>query len=208
MRVFTEGDLDDVVSTHVSAFPGFLMTLLGPAFLREYYRLVVDSPGGLLLVAECEGRVRGFAAGSMTPAQMYRQLKERKLALLRASAIHLALRPRLWPRVMENLKVSGERSAPTLNSEAYAELASIAVSPNLRGLGVGRLLLANFIEVAAAAGAAGVELTTDARDNDSVNRLYVAAGFGLVSSFQRRGNRAMNAYRISFNKSPAHSAPN
>lgn len=208
VRGFAPADLDDVVDVHLAAFPGFLMTLLGPAFLRKYYRLVIESPGALFLVVEHEGQVRGFAAGSATPPEMYRRLTARKFGLLRAAATHLVLRPRIWPRVLENLKVSGERSVPAPATEAFAELASLAVSPILRGQGAGRLLLTRFLEAAEAAGSRGVELTTDARDNEAVNRLYVAAGFEPAGSFSRRGNRLMNAYRIAFDRAPAIRATN
>ena len=67
--------VEDVVIVHLAAFPGFFMTLLGPKFLQEYYRCVVEYHGGLVLTETDNSRTVGFVSGFIDPASFYVELK-------------------------------------------------------------------------------------------------------------------------------------
>ena len=57
IRPMQAADVDQVVAVHMEAFPGFFLTCLGPAFLREFYAAVAGDPSGLAYVHEQSGRI-------------------------------------------------------------------------------------------------------------------------------------------------------
>ncbi|MFN4034308.1 MAG: GNAT family N-acetyltransferase [Fimbriimonadales bacterium] len=195
LRPVSERDLEAIVRVHQQAFKGFLMTELGPRFLRGYYRAVLEYAQPIFLVAEREGQLLGFVAGFANPPRFYAHLRQRKLALAGAAASHLLWRPRLWRRALSSLRraenLSIESDAPHL-----AELASLAVAPNTQGRGVGKQLVQAFVSAAQQLGMREVALTTDAHDNDAVNAFYQKLGFVCTRQFWHTPQRLMNEYRL------------
>src|SRR5438045_6813397 len=86
VRPMERGDLSDVVVIHLSAFPGFFLSFLGPRFLGELYAATMRE--GLALVVTIDGRIAGFAAGTVVSESFYRRLLRRRF-------LHLA--PALAP---------------------------------------------------------------------------------------------------------------
>ncbi len=195
LRAASERDLNAVVRVHQQAFKGFLMTLLGPRFLRGYYQCVLEYALPIFLTAEHEGQIVGFVAGFVNPPRFYRQLRQRKLSLALAAASYLIWRPHLWRRALNSLRraenLSSSDDEPTL-----AELASIGVSPLAQGTGVGRQLVQEFLQQARKQGVQEVVLTTDAHNNDAVNAFYQRLGFTCTRQFYHTPERLMNEYRI------------
>lgn len=185
IRAACPDDLNAIVRVHQQAFAGFLMTLLGPRFLRGYYQCVLEYPDPIFLVAERERQIVGFVAGFVNPPRFYAQLRRRKLPLVLAAASHLVWRPRLWRRALSSL-----RRAETLSSSedepALAELASIGVAPAAQGLGAGKQLVQAFLKQAQQNGVQEVVLTTDAHNNDAVNAFYQKLGFVCTRLINRR----------------------
>jgi ribosomal protein S18 acetylase RimI-like enzyme len=187
--------LDGVVAVHQAAFPGFFMTQLGPRFLREYYRCVVDDPTGVLL-AEVDGATcLGFVAGFRDPAGFYRELRRRRVRLGFSALRGIALRP---GRIITLLANNGRaREAARLTQRpATAELSSLGITPTAAGRGIGTRLVRTFIDVMASGGADRVVLTTDAHDNEAVNRFYQRLGFVCVHTFEARRGRWLNEYEF------------
>ena len=67
IREASANDLEQIISIHMAAFPGFILTKLGPAFLLELYTGFIQDDKGTLFVAEREGQVLGFVAGTLDP---------------------------------------------------------------------------------------------------------------------------------------------
>lgn len=198
LRDARQTELDQVAEVHRQAFPGFLMTLLGPVFLREYYQAVLDYPEKVFLVAVDEqDRVVGFVAGFHDPGMFYKLLGSRRRRMMSAAVLHLAFRPRLWFRVFENMKQIGERSEASQAAGRRVELASIGVAPHVLQRGCGRALVAEFLTRCSGSRAGAVELTTDAQGNEKVNRFYQNMGFRVVKTSERSGGRRMNHYEYS-----------
>jgi ribosomal protein S18 acetylase RimI-like enzyme len=195
------GDLDGVVRVHRAAFPGFYMTLLGPRFLRLYYALVLRHAGGILLVAEGgDGGAEGFVAGFADPPGFYRLLRRNRARVALAVLPALLRSPRLVRRLATN---AGRVDDSARGGEATScELSSIGVAPGASGGGVGRALVAAFLRAAGERGAGEVFLTTDARENERVNRFYQECGFRLDRVSEPVAGRPMNV----FVASPSHSA--
>jgi len=122
---------------------GFLSTL-GQPFLALVYRAIDESPCGVLITEEREGRVLGFVAGSVGMRAIYRHLLRRPLPLLIALAPSLFMPARLR-RIFEILRY-GRRESDGARWPA-AELLSIAVAPEARGQGVADAMYGRLVEV-------------------------------------------------------------
>lgn len=199
VRDATKTDIPQIVKVHREAFPGFLMTLLGPAFLRRYYETVLDYEQRVFVVTTDEqGQLSGFAAGFLCPADFYKLLGTRKRKMMIAGALHVAIRPAVWARVIENMRQVGQRAQVDSQATTHAvELASIGVSRAVTGKGWGKALVMGFIARAREIGGQVVELTTDAEGNERVNAFYQGLGFCLVTTSSRAGGRKMNHYECS-----------
>lgn len=198
IRAAEDRDIQSIVAIHREMFPGFLMTLMGPRFLAGYYQAVLDSRVGLLFVAQDKnGKIAGFVSGFTSPADFYDFFRKRKLHLAIASLGYVVLRPALWPRILENFStVNRVADAGEDIAKNTAELSSIAVVSNIEGKGCGKMLVERFVAECSQAGISSVVLTTDAENNDRVNRFYQKIGFSKISTFERSQGRLMNAYRM------------
>jgi len=202
IKTISDSDLNEVVHIHQKAFKGFLMTLLGQKFLYEYYHLVLNYPDNISLIYETDnGQILGFATGYMNPARFYSELKKRKIKLILSALMHIALRPRLWKRILDSYRYADIHSSANNSEKDTAELASIAVDPDLQNKGVGRELLSAFINEAMTRDASKVVLTTDAEDNEHVNKFYKKAGFSIQGTFEKSKGRKMNQYVYYLNQS-------
>jgi ribosomal protein S18 acetylase RimI-like enzyme len=178
---------------HATAFPGFFLTRLGPAFLRTYYTNIVRDPEGVLLVVEKEGRVEGFVAGFANPAAFYGRMRSRRVRFGVSTLVGLVRSPALLGRVLANISSVRDRAA-SVRGPRSAELSSIAVTPALQGAGMGQALCRRFCTLMFDRGVDEVHLTTDADDNEAVNRLYRKMGFRLARTFEAPGQRRMHEY--------------
>ncbi|GIV09411.1 MAG: hypothetical protein KatS3mg019_1502 [Fimbriimonadales bacterium] len=194
----TESDLNAVVCVHQQAFQGFLMTLLGPRFLKRYYLCVLEYRQPIFHVVEYDGKVVGFVAGFVNPPRFYETLRQRKKALALAAASHLVWRPHLWRRALSSLR-RAETIAHDADMPHQAELASLGVDPTAQGQGIGKQLVSAFLDTAAQMGVQEVVLTTDAHNNDAVNAFYQRLGFVCTRQFWQTPERLMNEYRIRLN---------
>jgi ribosomal protein S18 acetylase RimI-like enzyme len=195
-------DLPTIAHIHAAAFQGFVLTQLGPGFLHQYYRAVLEYAEGVLMVAEREGAVVGFAAGFGHPAEFSRGLKRRILRLAPHIVVGVLTHPRVFSIVWQNSLgvLRGRNQAASVADLAEAaddaELSSLGVHPSAQRCGAGRALVGAFVEAARRLGARGVRLSTDSEDNDRVNRFYASLGFTLTASYLATGNRRRNHYRL------------
>lgn len=198
IRAALHRDIQSIVAIHREMFPGFLMTLMGPAFLTGYYQAILDCPVGLLFVVQDEsGKVIGFVSGFTSPREFYGFFRKRKFLLALSSLSYVALRPVLWPRILENFStVNRVADSGTSSLDHAAELSSIAVMSTVEGKGCGKMLVERFITTCSQVGVSSVILTTDAENNDRVNRFYQKIGFSKFATFERAQGRLMHAYRL------------
>jgi ribosomal protein S18 acetylase RimI-like enzyme len=186
-------DVDAIVGIHMRAFRGFFLTTLGRRFLVELYRGFLKSLDGRLLVAEADGGIAGFTAGTFAPDRFFRTLLvSRWLAFGWAAAGAVIQRPHaVLPRLLAAVRYRGE---PPVRLTAAGLLSSIAVEPHLSGMGIGRMLLSAYCEEASRNGLRFVYLTTDRDDNESTNLFYLRHGFEAESQIRRRNGRIMTRY--------------
>jgi ribosomal protein S18 acetylase RimI-like enzyme len=200
LRSMAEADVPAVVDVHRRSFPDFFLTFLGPRFLRLLYREILREDGrGAFVAEDGAGRVVGFVAGVDRQVGFYRRLARRRWPAFALAAAAAALRrPSTIPRLFRALG----RSKAGREAAAQALLMSIAVAPEVEGRGVGRALVAEFIEAMKRRGAAAVSLATDREGNDRVNRFYLGLGFRVARTYPTPEGRRMNEYVIDLERVP------
>jgi ribosomal protein S18 acetylase RimI-like enzyme len=175
LRTGTDDDAAAAAALHASEIADGFLTSLGPSFLRRLYRRVVRVPGSFLVVAEDGGTTVGFLAGSTDVRGLYRAfLWHDGPAVALGDAGRLL---RSWNRVLETLR---HGTAPTADG---AELLAVAVHPEARGRGAGRLLVEAFLAEVGRREQRSAHVVV-AADNDTAVALYERAGFRAVRRFQ------------------------
>ncbi len=187
-----------VVQVHMSAFPNFFLTFLGPRFLGEFYGSFAVDPAGIGFVSQDvrTKQVYGVIVGPINPAGYFKRLlKRRWYAFCIASLTAVLKKPAVIPRLFRAVFYRGD--APS-GRQDISLLSSIAVSSDIQTKGIGRTLVAAFLDEVKKRGGKGVFLTTDAKDNDKVNSFYQNLGFKLESSHVTPEGREMNRYVFVF----------
>ena len=184
-------DVREVVHVHISGFPGFFLSFLGPAFLYQLYRVIVTDVTGIGFVYECDGYIQGFVAGTAEASGFYSRVLCRKWWRFAAASVGAAIRqPTVILRLLRALGKPGEYRS----GESTASLMSIAVVPKVRRNSIGTRLVETFLAEAERRGVERVSLTTDRRGNDGVNAFYRRLGFVCHHSFTTPEGREMNEY--------------
>lgn len=190
----TASDAKALASIHRQAFPDFFLSSLGESFLFQLYRgFAGDSSAITVVVRDEQGAPCGAAVGSTEPAGFYRRLLKRRWpGFVAASARAAIINPAAVPRLLRAILYRGELP-PTGH---WALLSSICLDPSLQGSGVGRQLATKWLERATIMGVTDAFLTTDADDNNAINRFYTAQGWNRASDNVTREGRRMNRYTI------------
>jgi ribosomal protein S18 acetylase RimI-like enzyme len=178
LRAGTDADAGAAARLHAEMITEGFLAGLGPRFLAHLYRRVARGPESFLVVAESDGRVAGFLAGSVDLGALYRRFLLRDGLVAAASAL-----PRLlyaWPRVWETLRhgAGGASSTP-----GGSELLAVAVDPAWRGRHVGALLVERFLSESARRGVGAARVVVGA-DNVAAIALYHRAGFRPAQTFE------------------------
>ena len=144
---------------------------LGQPFLRAYHLTFLESPFGIALVAERDGRPLAFLVGA-SEARPHRAwvLRRNRRRLAAAGVACLARHPHV---LVELVRTRARRYARALTAyrgkvrygdvrerRPTAILKHVVVAPDARGSGGGRLLVEEFVAEARARGAAVAQLTT------------------------------------------------
>lgn len=171
-------DAPVAASLHADQIAGGFLSFLGVGFLTRLYRRIPRSPGSFLLVAEAEGRVIGFVAGSGDVRGLYRSFLWHDGA---AAALSVAGRLlRRWRLAVETLR---HGSAEAGGKGEGVELLAIAVEPGHQGAGVGRALVGSFLD-RVGQGPDPAAYVVVASDNAAAVGLYLRAGFGVDREFE------------------------
>ena len=186
--------VETVVQIHLDTFQGFFLTFMGRGFLRQLYRSYCEhDASGLLGAFDKEDHLVGFLAYSSQLSGLYKYMIKKRLIPFAWYALGAFFRkPKVFMRLVRAFLKPGE----SCREEAYVELASIGVSPEAKGTGIGSSLIDDLKKRVDFKEFAYINLETDAADNDAANRFYQKNGFVLYRSFHTHEGREMNEYRF------------
>ena len=192
IRRFNKEDINSIVAIHEAAFESFFLTSLGPYFLNELYNCIVEDCSSIALVAVDESeKIIGFVAGTTEPQGFYsRILKKRWKHFLIKSLPSLISRPAIIGRLIRAVNKPKDYIA----SSGDCELMSIAVLPENKGIGIGKILEKEFVDIAKFKKSRMIILSTDAEENEPVNHFYISCGYSLKETYITKEGRKMNRY--------------
>jgi ribosomal protein S18 acetylase RimI-like enzyme len=176
------GDVDtcrQAAALHIAEIHSGLLPLLGASFLTRFYLSLADAPHASIWIARDDARVVGFLAGCVNVTVVYKHVfRHCGLSLGFAAGLAL-LRPSVVRRVPAILvyPFRRKRSAAAVSRlDTEAELLAIAVTPHVRGRGVGHALVLAFENFLRASRVTGYRVATNIEERPS-NAFYRALGF-------------------------------
>lgn len=183
-------DVPAIVAIHQQSFKNFFLTSLGRNFLELYYSSFIRCGEGVVYCAYRDNEVLGFSACSYISHGFNTMLIRKNILKFGIVAVHLLFtKPKALFRLAKNLNKKS-RNTSVADNGRYAELYSIAVSPNCQGNGIGRLLLSS-IEENVKKHNNQISLTTDYYNNDKTILFYKALGYVEYYDFLTYPNRRM-----------------
>lgn len=192
-REMRAADVPAVVQVHIKGFPGFFLTFLGSAFLRELYMATLTDHDGIGFVAEDGKKICGFVSGTAQPGGFYRRLLRQRWWRFALASIRPALKhPTIIPRLLRAFSMPEQ----VTQQQGRCTLMSLAVLPEMQGKGIGQGLVQAFMDEAKKRGVRYVDLTTDQDANESTNRFYQKIGFVCTRTYVTPEGRPMNEYLI------------
>lgn len=186
--------VEQIVQIHISSFQGFFLTFLGPSFLSQFYKGIVESHLGIGFVIVEDNIPVGFVCGSINPSGFYKRLLKKRWFQFGFAALPSVIRsPIIVPRLLRAMKKPSESD----KSISKGMLMSTGVHPGVQGRGYGKALVTTFLDAMKQRGINEVSLTTDRDNNDAVNdAFYQKIGFLLHRCFVTPEGRWMNEYII------------
>lgn len=183
-------EIDGIVKIHQEAFKDFFLTSLGEEFLKLYYSTFVNSKNGVVYCAKKGDAVVGFSATSYESRGFNSKLIKSNLLNYGLMATKLLFKqPKSILRLAKNLNKES-KDVSIKDDGLYAELYSIAVSPDCQGEGVGRFLITRT-EADVREHNSKISLTTDYYNNDKAIAFYRALGYQEFYDFVTYPNRRM-----------------
>ncbi len=194
IRHMVISDITQVVTIHLTSFPGFFLSFLGHRFLVFYYSNICSASDGISFVyLDSAGNPAGFVAGATNPGKFYsRLLKQNWVRFSFASLSAICRKPTVIKRIARALFHPSQNPS----GDEVAGLFSIGVLPELQGTGTGKELVQKFLKEANSKGCKRVFLTTDRDNNDKVNTFYQEQGFRIDRQYVTPEGRRMNEYWI------------
>jgi ribosomal protein S18 acetylase RimI-like enzyme len=184
--------VDEIVKIHMHTFTGFFLTFLGKGFLKTLYTGFMTHPQSGVIIALENNKPVGFCAYSEDLSGFYKYLLKKKLPQFAWYATGAFFRN---PKVLFRLLRAFTYSDESKRTESYVELSSIGVSPDVKHMGIGSLLIKKLFDITNAEQFEYIKLETD-RDNNAVaNNFYQKNGFILDHSYETPEGRRMNEYR-------------
>ncbi len=178
VRTGTATDAPAAARLHATRIADGFLSFLGPSFLTRLYRRVARTPDSFLVVAEIDGGVVGFIAGSADVGDLYRTFLVRDGVVAGLSAAPRLIRE--WRRVLETLRHGGGGGS---GAGRGTELLAVAVDPGHAGRGVGAALVAAFLERMVTSGGHEAYVVVGAANTGAIG-LYDRAGFASAGEFE------------------------
>lgn len=188
-RAVEQKEYASLVKLHLKAFDDFFLTTLGYGFLKTYYRSALKSKDSIAVCAvNDKNEIVGFSIGCIQSKGFHKKLIMNNFVHFSFEAVKILFtNPKAIIRLMNNL----EKDSNQNDDGNYSELLSIAVSPDCKGLGIGKELIKAFEAEAILKGSKKIALTTDFDRNDDVIAFYKKTGYEVFYEFITYPNRKM-----------------
>ena len=188
-RVGEQKEFDSLAKLHMKAFDDFFLTSLGYGFLKTYYRASLKNKDSIAVCAVNDNdEIIGFSIGCLKSKGFHKKLILNNFFSFSLQAIKILItKPKAIIRLMNNL----EKDSNQNDDGNYSELLSIAVSPECKGLGIGKELIKAFEAEAVLKGSKKIALTTDFNMNDDVIAFYRKTGYEVFYEFITYPTRKM-----------------
>jgi ribosomal protein S18 acetylase RimI-like enzyme len=192
IKIASIEEIAQIVEIHKQAFPNFFLTSLGSDFLSFYYSTVLKSKDVIILCAMDSDCVLGICEATRLSHGFYKKLIMSNIFSFFAVTVKLMFsNPSALLHLIKNLSKTDNSQK---DDGSYAELHSLAISPNCQGKGIGKSLLASLEKQYKQEGIKKLSLTTDVYNNDVSIAFYYACGYTKYYDFIAFPNRKM--YRL------------
>ncbi len=188
LRTAHPADAGSLALLHREGLPDAFLPALGDRFLRRLYRAFARDRESVVVVAEADGEVVGFAAGVVSMRRFRRRFYLRHGVPALAAAA---------PRLARAGVARGARETASLGSAGGrlpdSQLASVAVALGWTRQGVGRALVDEAVVRLWQRGAREVAVVAGA-GNEQASRLYSGAGFRRAGSVAVHGGEQSDVW--------------
>jgi ribosomal protein S18 acetylase RimI-like enzyme len=187
VRRMTHNDVNEVTDAHLRAFKGYLNASIGRSYVCEFLRWFINSPIGISLVLESEGKLIGYVVGAKLGYN-----KELNKALLKTGIISIVAHPgvlfhrhfignvrnRLKSLFSKGTKFESANIEP---AGSGVSLVGIAIDPQCSKKGGGSLLIKAFEKESIQARYNYMKLSVYEINQSALN-LYTRNGWQLLSN--------------------------
>lgn len=182
-------EADEIANVHLKTFENFFLTSLGKSFLKTYYKSCIKFKGAISICAvDEENTIVGFCFGSLSSIGFHKKIILNNIFAFTIQAIRILItKPKAIVRLFRNFK----KEAHPEDKGDYAELLSIGVKVEKKGLGIGKGLLIEFEKKIKKEKIKRISLTTDYDGNDAVLKFYKSMEYKVYYEFVAYPDRKM-----------------
>jgi len=177
LRSATPADATSIARLHLDLIDTGFLSSLGVGFLQLLYRALIESEHGSVTVAETDGVIVGFIAGTDDTRAFYRQFLRGSLPKAVWRLLPSVVRPRTWKGMWETLRYGGGATP------VASELLSMAVAPRAQRLGLGSLLVDTLLAQLEARGVDRVKVVVG-EENQAAVSLYLSCGYEVSGQLE------------------------
>ena len=171
------GDAPAIARLHAGMIGTGFLSSLGVGFLRVLYRALIESERGTVMVADADGTVVGFIAGTDDTGVFYREFIRHHLLRAAWSVLPALTKSRTWTGVWETLRYGGG------GGDVPAELLSMAVAPAARRAGLGSRMVQALLDGERAKGVCQVKVVVGAGNREAIS-FYERCGFRRAKTLE------------------------
>ncbi|MFA5293114.1 MAG: GNAT family N-acetyltransferase [Phycisphaerae bacterium] len=173
----------------MQGIPTGFISSLGKRFIAELYEAIAEDKNSFGFVAVEDDKVLGFVAFSTNLSQLYKYVILKKGFKFFFILVKKLMSVQTVKKIWANLFYPGKMKEMDLPD---AELLSIAVAPDGRGMGIAKQLVDAGFEECRKHGIDKVKVLV-AADNEAANKLYKKCSFELNMKIDSHGIRS-NVY--------------
>tara|TARA_R110001606_G_scaffold391386_1_gene559425 strand:- start:476 stop:1075 length:600 start_codon:yes stop_codon:yes gene_type:complete len=188
-REAVDTEAKEIAEVHYKTFKNFFLTSLGNSFLKTYYKSCIKFDEAIAICAVDENNnIVGFSVGSLNSKGFHKRLIFNNcIPFFIQTIIILVSKPKALFRLFKNFN----KEVNLTDDGNYAELLSIGVLIEKKGLGIGKGLLVAFEKIVQSKNIKRISLTTDFKNNDSVLKFYKSLGYEVYYDFIAYPKRKM-----------------